>query len=80
MVLLSLTSRLSLFGISNVVVGPIRALGGTLDHLITDVPNLVRVAVVEPICDSDHSSLSIAKAVPNLYVSRKVFLKQSKLE
>ena len=45
---------------------------------MTDVPDLVRVAVVAPIC-SDHSSLSavisMAQAVPNLRVSRKVFLK-----
>ena len=46
---------------------------------MTDVPNLVGVAVVAPICNSDHSSLSavlsMAQAVPNLCVSRKVFLK-----
>ena len=39
----------------------------------------VRVAVVAPMCNSDHSSLSavisMAQAVPNLCVSRKVFLK-----
>ena len=44
-----------------------------------DVPDLVRVAVVAPIGNSDHSSLSavisMAQAVPNLCVSRKVFLK-----
>ena len=48
--------------------------GGTLDLLMTDVPDLVRVAVVAP---SDHSSLSavisIAQEVPNLCESRKVF-------
>ena len=42
---------------------------------MTDVPDLVRVAVVAPISNSDHSSLSavisMAKAVPNLCVSRK---------
>ena len=52
---------------------------GTLDLLMTDVPDLVRVAVVAPISNSDHSSLSavisMAQAVPNLCVSRKVFLK-----
>ena len=61
------------------VVGPSHARGGTLDHLMTDVPDLVRVAVVAPIGNSDHSSLSsvnsMAQAVPNLCVSRKVFLK-----
>ena len=61
------------------VVGPTHARGGTLDLLMTDVPDLVRVAVVEPIGNSDHFSLSavisMAQAVPNLCVSRKVFLK-----
>ena len=51
------------------------------DLLMTDVPDLVRVAVVAPIGNSDHSSLSavisITQAVPNLCVSRKVFLKHS---
>ena len=46
--------------------------GGTLDLPTTDVPDLVRVAVVAPIGNSDHS---MAQAVPNLCVSRKVFLK-----
>ena len=53
--------------------------GGTLDLLMTDVPDLVPVAVVAPIGNSDHSSLSavisMAQAVPNLCVRRKVFLK-----
>ena len=61
------------------VVGPIHARGRTLDLLMTDVPDLVRVAVVAPIGNSDHSSLSavisMAQAVPNLCVSRRVFLK-----
>ena len=60
-------------------VGPPHARGGTLDLVMTDVPDLVRVAVVAPIGNSDHSSLSagisMAQAVPNLCVSRKVFLK-----
>ena len=46
---------------------------------MTHVPDLVRVAVVAPIGNSDHSTLSavisMAQAVPNLCVSRKVFLK-----
>ena len=50
-----------------------------LDLLMTDVPDLVRVAVVAPIGNADHSSLSavisMAQVVPNLCVSRKVFLK-----
>ena len=64
-------------GCDQLVVGPTHARGGTLDLLITDVPDLARVAVVAPIRKSDHSSLSavilMAQAVPNLCVSRKVF-------
>ena len=66
-------------GCNQLVVGPTRARGGTHALLITDVPDLVRVAVVASIGNSDHSSLSavisMAQAVPNLCVSRKVFLK-----
>ena len=40
------------------VVGPTHARGGTLDLLMTDVPDLVRVSVVAPIGNSDHFSLS----------------------
>ena len=61
------------------VVGPTHARGGTLDLLMTDVDGIVRVAVVAPIVNSDHYSLSavisMPQAVPNLCVSRKVFLK-----
>ena len=61
------------------VVGPTHARGGILDILMTDVPDLIRVAVVAPIGNSEHSSLSAvistAQALPNLCVSRKVFLK-----
>ena len=46
---------------------------------MTDVPDLVRVAVVTPMGNSDDSSLSavisMAQAVPNMCASRKVFLK-----
>ena len=56
-------------GCDQLVVGPTHARGGTLDLLMTDVPYLVRVAVVAPIGNSDHSSLfaviSMAQAVPN---------------
>ena len=66
-------------GCNQLVVGPTHARGGTLDLLITDVPDLVGVAVVAPVGNSNHSSLlaviSMAQAVPNLCVSRKVFLK-----
>ena len=45
---------------------------------MTDVPDRVRVSVVAPIGNNDHFSLlavvSMAQAVPNLCVSRKVFL------
>ena len=66
-------------GCDQLVVGPTHALGGTLDLLMTDVPDLVRVAVVASISNSDHSYLSavnlMAHTVPNLHVSWKVFLK-----
>ena len=46
---------------------------------MTDVPDLIQVAVVAPIGNPDHSSLSAVistvQAVPNLRVSRRVFLK-----
>ena len=43
-------------GCDQLVVGPTHAGGGTLDLLMTDVPDLVRV--VAPIGNLDHSSLS----------------------
>ena len=36
-------------GCDQLVVGPTHARGGILDLLVTDVPDLVRVAVVAPI-------------------------------
>ena len=67
-------------GCDQLVVGPTRARGGTLYLLMTDVPDLARVAVVAPIGNSDHSALSavisMTQAVPNLCVNRKVFLKR----
>ena len=66
-------------GCYQLVVGPTHARGGTHELLMTDVPDLVRVSVVAPIGNSDHSSLSavnsMAQAVPNLCISRKDFLK-----
>ena len=60
-------------GCDQLVVGPTHAHVGTLDLLMTDVPDLVRVAVVAPIGNSDHSSLSavfsMAQVVQNLCVS-----------
>ena len=67
-------SRYNQFG-----VGATHARGGTLDLLMTDVPDLVWVFVVALIDNLDNSSLlaviSMAQAVPNLCVSRKVFLR-----
>ena len=66
-------------GCDQLVVDPTHARGGTLDHLMTDVPDLEWVGVAAPIGKSDHSSLSavvsMAQAVPKLCVSRKDFLK-----
>ena len=39
-------------GCDQLVIGPTHARGGTLDLLITDVPDLVRVAVVAPLGSS----------------------------
>ena len=46
-------------GCDQFVVCPTHARGGTLNLLMTDVPDLTRVAVVAPIGNSDHSSLSV---------------------
>ena len=66
-------------GCDQLVVRLTHAHCGTLELLITDVPDLVWVSVVALIGNSDHSSLlvviSMAQVVPNLCVSRKVFLK-----
>ena len=65
-------------GCDRLVLGLIQGHGGILDFLMTDIPYLVWDAVVAPIGNLDHSSLlvviSIAQLVPNLCVSRKVFL------
>ena len=57
-------------GCDQLVIGPTHARGRTLNQLMTDVPDLVQVAVVAALCISDHSSLSIsiamAQAIPNL--------------
>ena len=45
-------------GCDQLVVGPTDARGGTLDLLMSDVPDQVRVSVLAPIGNSDHSSLS----------------------
>ena len=46
MVMLPLISQLCLVAISLLIVGPTHARGGTLDLLMTDVPDLIQVAVV----------------------------------
>ena len=60
-------------GCDQLVVGPTHARDGILDLLMTDVSDLIQVAVVAPIGNSDHSSvsavISTAQAVPNLCVS-----------
>ena len=43
-------------GCDQLVVGPTHASSGTLDFLMTVVPNLVGVAVATPIGNSDHFS------------------------
>ena len=47
--------------------------------MMTRIPDLVRVAIVAPKGNSDYPFLSVvismAQAVPNVYVSRKVFIK-----
>ena len=57
-------------GCDQLVVGPTHARGGTIDLLMTDVPDLLRVSVAAPIGNSDHSSLSAVismdQAVPVL--------------
>ena len=66
-------------GCDQLVVGPTHARGGTLDLRMADVPDLIWDAVVAPIGNSDHSTLSavisMAQAVPNLCVSMKVIMK-----
>ena len=41
-------------GCDQLVFGSTHARGGILDLLMTDVPDLIRVAVVAPIGNSDH--------------------------
>ena len=48
----------NVYGCNQLGDGPTHARGGTLDLMMTVVPDLVRVAVVAPIGNSDHSSLS----------------------
>ena len=66
-------------GCEKLVVGPTHARVITLNLLMTDVPDLLRVAVISSTTgNSDHSSLSavisMAQTVTNFCVSRKIFL------
>ena len=54
-------------GCDQLVVGPTHAHGGTLDILMSDVPDLVRVSVVAPIGNLDHSSLSAVIRCPRVF-------------
>ena len=45
----------TVFGCDQLLVGPTHACSETLDLLMTDIPDLVRVAVVAPICNSENS-------------------------
>ena len=69
----------TVFDCDQLVVGLTHARGGTLDLLMMDVRDLVRIAVVAPIGNSGHSSLSavisMVQAVPNVCVGGNVFLK-----
>ena len=69
----------SVSGCDQMVNGPTHVRGGTLDLVLTDIPDLVSVAVVAPIGSSDHSSLSIKIStdhkVPYLCSRRVVLLK-----
>ena len=66
-------------GCDQLDVGPTHARGRTIDLLMTDVPDRVRVTVEEPILNSEHSYMSavisMVQVVSNVCVSRKVFLK-----
>ena len=63
-------------GCDQLVVCPTYACGGTLDLLMTDVPDLVQVAVIAPIGNSSLSTvISMDQTVSNLCVIRKFYLK-----
>ena len=56
-------------GCDQLVVGPTHARGGILDFLMTDVPDLIQFAVVAPIDNSDHSSLSAVISTEKLFLT-----------
>ena len=49
------------------VVGPTQARGGTVDFLMTDVLDLVRVAVVASMGNLDHSSVSAVISIVRMF-------------
>ena len=71
----------SLSGCTQMVSGPTHVAGGTLDLVLTDVPDLVSVDVGSPIGSSDHSALqvklSLNQTPSHTVVEREVFLKNS---
>ena len=70
----------TVFGCDQLVVGPTLARSGTLDLLVTDVPDLVRVAVVAPIGNSDNSSLPAVISMAQAVFLKVFFKHQVKLE
>ena len=56
-------------GCDQLVTGPTYAYWVTVDLLMTEVPDLVRVAVVAPLGNSDHSSLSAAISMAQLFLT-----------
>ena len=66
-------------GCTQLVKGPTHNLGGCLDLVLTDVPDLVSVTVNAPIGSSDHSSikfsLQLLQSAPVASITKTVFLK-----
>ena len=64
---------------TQLVTGPTHRGGGTLDLVLTNVPDLCRVTTNGPIGNSDHSSISTTilthQHVPNFCVSKTVYQK-----
>ena len=68
-------------GCLQIVNEPTHVAGGTLDLVLTDIPDLVTVVVGCPVGSSDHSALlielSLDQSVPHTVVNREVYLKNS---
>ena len=56
-------------GCDQLVMGATHPHRGTLDLLMTDVPDLVQVTVVASLHNSDHSSLSTAISMAQLFLA-----------